>query len=74
MSLFHDAPVDDPGSAKRRARIAAEFKTDPQTERLAQLRAEDPRHFDQVFGPRGQIMIGMYEAQKRIAKEEGTHR
>ncbi len=53
-----------------RASVAGGWKADPQIERMRALCERDPERFDQLYGGRGQLMLGIYEAGERAAAGE----
>ena len=59
--------VVPPDRRRRRESIASGWRKDDRLERMRVLHEQDPEEFDRVFGPRGAIQIGMYEAGKRAA-------
>lgn len=52
---------------RREESIAATFEHDERMETMSRQLREDHQFFDRTYGPRGRVMVGIYEQAKRAA-------
>ncbi len=64
---------EHPRDARRQRRMAADWRPDPKIEEMARLRAADPAGFARIFGPQGDLLVGLYESGKAAAHHVATH-
>lgn len=62
-------PAYTPGGSEHRREqsIAATFEYDERMENMSRQLREDHQFFDRTYGPRGRVMVGMYDQAKRAA-------
>lgn len=55
---------------RRRERIASIWKHDDRYERMRALQEADPARFDEIYGARGALQLGLYVSGKEAADDD----
>ena len=54
---------------RRRQSIADTYKPDEQLDRMAELKARDPKEFERTYGAHGDVLLGLHQAARQAAED-----